>query len=105
MRFPSQHLVAHAVLLLLGVGILGCAEPAFAEGDCVRIEQRALDHDLASADCASARGTFDAAERIYKVDEVLDGTDAACGPPQGFFAVTFSHEPDGVTYCLSQAEG
>lgn len=92
------------LLYLLSTSLAGCSEPSFAVGDCVQIERRVLDSDLIRADCTSARGTFDASERIYKIDEVLERTDAQCGPPQGFFPVTFSHEPDGVTYCMSQAE-
>lgn len=103
-RVLDRVCVVGGMLVLAAVGA-GCTEPPFAVGDCVRIEQRAIDYDLNEADCATARGTFDAAERTYKIDEVLDGTDRQCGPPQGFFPVTFSHGGHGVTYCMSQAEG
>jgi len=99
-RFPPRL----ALAIVRGASLFGCGEPSFAVGDCVHIERRVLGHELTAADCSSARGTFDASERIYKIDEVLEGANAPCGPPQGFFSVTFSHEPDDVTYCMSQAE-
>lgn len=95
----------HCALLLLmltTVVTTGClGGPSFEVGDCVRIEQRTLDHDLKAADCSSAVGTFIAADRVYRVDAVLDGTNGVC-PVAGFFPVSFSHGPDGVTYCLVQ---
>jgi hypothetical protein len=93
-----------ALIAFTGAIVSGCvSEPSFAVGDCVLLEQRGFGHDLDEADCATARGTFDSNERVYQFDEVLDGTDAICGAPQGFFPVQFTHEPDDVTYCLSQA--
>lgn len=81
-----------------------CGEsgPSFEVGDCVRIEERALDSDLEAVDCAGAVGTFDPTARIYKVNEILGNTDGGCPELQGFFPVEFVHEPDGVTYCLVQ---
>ena len=90
--------------VVAGAFLISCSgEPEFAVGDCVVVESRGLGHELNEADCSTARGTFDANERVYKIDEVLDGVNAACGAPQGFFPVQFAHEPDDVTYCLSQA--
>lgn len=89
--------VAATPLLACGLG-----DPSFEVGDCVRIEQRIVDSDLESADCAEAVGTFAAEERIYRVDSVIDDTDGGCPALQGFFPVEFVHEPDGVTYCLVQ---
>lgn len=81
-----------------------CADdPSFAVGDCVRIEQRAIDANLRSANCEEARGTFDPSQRIYSVDSVIENTDGGCPALRGFFPVEFVHEPDGVTYCLVQA--
>jgi hypothetical protein len=79
------------------------SEPSYAVGDCVTIERRLLDYDLNAADCADAVGSLVAAERTYKVDEVLDDLDGGCPMLQGFFPVEFTHESDGVTYCLSMA--
>jgi hypothetical protein len=85
------------------VGAVGCStDPSFSVGDCVQIEQRIVDADLEAADCADAVGTFDGTSRVYRVEEVLDGTDGGCPTLQGFFPVEFVHEPDGVTYCLVQ---
>jgi hypothetical protein len=92
------------VISVAAVTMTGClGEEHFAVGDCVVIEERVLDHDLEAADCADAVGTFDPNERIYKVDAVLEGADASCSLPLGFFGVEFSHEPHDVTYCLSMA--
>lgn len=81
----------------------GAGSPSFAEGDCVTIDQRAIDSDLSPASCEDAVGTFDAAERTYRVDSVIPDLDGGCPQLQGFFPVEFVHEPDGVTYCLVQA--
>jgi hypothetical protein len=77
-------------------------DPSFQVGDCVRVEQQIVDSDLDAADCADAAGTFNAEERIYRVDSIIDNTDGGCPALQGFFPVEFVHEPDGVTYCLVQ---
>jgi hypothetical protein len=83
--------------------VQGCSDdPSFDVGDCVRIEQQIVDSDLEAADCAGAVGTFEAEERIYRVDSIIDDTDGGCPALQGFFPVEFIHEPDGVTYCLVQ---
>lgn len=80
-------------------------EPSFEVGDCVRIEQGLRDSDLVAAECEGARGTFDPMARVYKVNNVIDGTGGGCESLQGFFPVEFVHEPDDVTYCLVQASG
>ncbi len=80
----------------------GIDSSGFAEGDCVRIEERTIDSDLVSASCEDAVGTFDANERTYRVDSVIPNTDGGCPELRGFFPVEFVHEPDGVTYCLVQ---
>ena len=99
-----RHVRKLVLSVVAGALLISCSgEPEFAVGDCVVVEPRGLGHELSEADCSTARGTFDANERVYKVDEVLDGVTAACGAPQGFFPVQFTHEPDDVTYCLSQA--
>ena len=79
-------------------------DPPFAEGDCVGVGQGTLDSDLKEADCQGAVGTFDPAERIYRVNSIIDNTDGGCPSLQGFFPVEFVHEPDGVTYCLVQED-
>jgi hypothetical protein len=76
--------------------------PSFAEGDCVKVDQQIIDSDLVPASCEDAVGTFDAAQRTYRIDSILDGTDGGCPQLSGFFPVEFVHEPDGVTYCLVQ---
>ncbi len=60
--------------------------------------------DLAPADCAAARGTFDASKRTYVVKQVLDGPTADCPQLMGFFPVQFSAFDEDVTYCLAQQE-
>lgn len=97
-------------IVATATGLVGLVAPAcglvdgrsFDVGDCVRIEERVIDSDLEAADCADAVGTFDAAQRIYRVDSIIDDTDGGCPELQGFFPVEFVHEPDGVTYCLVQ---
>jgi peptidylprolyl isomerase len=91
-----------AVPLLAACGSDG---PSFQVGDCVRIEQRTVDSDLDAADCDDAVGTFEADDRIYQVDSIIDNTDGGCPALEGFFPVEFIHEPDGVTYCLVQQDG
>lgn len=106
---PEHRRLVRTVAASIGVAAMtttlaGCfGDDHFSVGDCVVIEQRLVDHDLKSADCADAVGTFDPNGRIYKVDQVLEGAGASCSAPQGFFGVEFSHEPHGVTYCLSMA--
>jgi hypothetical protein len=68
----------------------------------VKIVERTIDSDLESANCEGAVGSFDAAARIYRVNQIIDNTDGGCPQLQGFFPVEFVHEPDGVTYCLVQ---
>jgi peptidylprolyl isomerase len=80
-------------------------DPSFEVGDCVRIEQRTVDSDLSAAECDDAVGTFNADDRIYRVDSIIDNTDGGCPSLEGFFPVEFIHEPDGVTYCLVQEDG
>lgn len=100
-------LAALALLATTGaacdVGGLG-GGPQFAVNDCVRIEQQIVDSDLEAAPCSEAVGTFDATKRTYRVDSIIDNTDGGCPQLQGFFPVEFVHEPDGVTYCLVQAD-
>lgn len=99
-------------IVLVGLGSLAAApavqacsdEASFAVGDCVRIEQEIIDSDLTGAECDGAVGTFDGAERVYRVDSVIGDTDGGCPQLQGFFPVEFVHEPDGVTYCLVQQD-
>ena len=97
-----------AIVLLAGAIFLprivrAITQPTFAVGDCVRIEQQFIDHDLKSVNCADAVGTFDPTQRVYRVNDVIDGTTGGCPPLGGFFPVEFVHEPDDVTYCLVQA--
>lgn len=88
---------------LAGLPFAACSsDPSFAEGDCVRIEQRILDSDLEKTSCDGAVGTFDPEARVYRVDSIIDGTGGGCPALRGFFPVEFVHEPDGVTYCLVQ---
>lgn len=75
---------------------------SFAEGDCVKIEERAIDAGLVPASCEDAVGTFDENKRTYVVKSIIPNTDGGCPRPQGFFPVEFVHEPDGVTYCMVQ---
>lgn len=91
---------AAMVSLLLMTGCL--ASPQFSVGDCVQLQDRVFDSDMKSASCADAEGTFDPAERIYRVDSIIDNTDGGCPEFAGFFPVEFVREPDGVTYCLVQ---
>jgi hypothetical protein len=103
-RSTAAVAVVSAVVVAPMVAACGIVsdDPSFEVGDCVRIEQRVVDSDLDGADCADAVGTFNAEERIYKVDSIIDNTDGGCPALQGFFPVEFVHEPDGVTYCLVQ---
>lgn len=78
------------------------ASASFAEGDCVKIEKRAIDADLVPASCEDAVGTFDENERTYVIKSIIPNTDGGCPHPQGFFPVEFVHGPDGVTYCMVQ---
>lgn len=92
-------------LLVLGAsacGVLDSLAGKFAVGDCVRIERHLLDHDLSSADCDGAVGTFDIEERVFRVNSIIDGTKGSCPEGAGFFPVEFTHEPHGVIYCLVQ---
>lgn len=97
------------VILMAGVST-GCSaiesvtspDPSFDVGDCVRIEEGALDSDLTEAACDEAVGTFDPAARTYRVDSVIEGPDGSCPEGRGFFPVQFTHEPDDVIYCLVQ---
>jgi hypothetical protein len=50
-------------LLIVAGGVVGYMDPPVAVGDCVPVEPRASDYELTSTVCASARGTFGAAER------------------------------------------
>lgn len=87
-------------------GLTACGGgPEFAEGDCVTIKQKTLDSELEKASCEGAVGTFDDAERVYRVDSIIDGVDGTCPPLQGFFPVQFVDEPANTTYCLVQADG
>lgn len=102
-----QSSVGSVFTLALMIGVSGCSisglgGPQFSVGDCVRIQDRVLDSDLNEASCTDAVGTFDASERIYRVDSIIDDTDGGCPQLAGFFPVEFVHEPDGVTYCLVQ---
>lgn len=92
--------------LALAAGILaGCSDaPGFEVGDCVRVDRGVIDSDLEPADCASAVGTFDPSERVYRVDSIIQSTDGGCPSLRGFFPVEFVHEPGGVTYCLVQQD-
>jgi hypothetical protein len=102
-RSATRALALLAGLLLTSTLVQACSDdPSFKVGECVRIEQRAIDSDLKAADCADAVGTFDPTRRIYRVNEIIDNTDGGCPQLQGFFPVEFAHEPDGVTYCLVQ---
>lgn len=49
--------------------------------------------------CADEEGTFDPAERIYRIDSVIDNTEGGCPEFASPFPVEFDHEPDRVTYC------
>jgi hypothetical protein len=100
-RSTAAVAVVSAVVVAPMVAACGIVsdDPSFEVGDCVRIEQRVVDSDLDDADSV---GTFNAEERIYKVDSIIDNTDGGCPALQGFFPVEFVHEPDGVTYCLVQ---
>lgn len=97
-------------MVLLGFFVAVAAMPACSEGlsfevgDCVRIVQRLADFNLEEAECSEAVGTFDPdpTARIYRINQIVDGTEGECPEFQGFFPVEFAHEPDGVTYCLVQ---
>jgi len=96
---------ALALTLATVLSASGCSDdPSFEVGNCVRIVPHVLDEDLERAECAGAVGTFDPTERVYRVNEIIDGTDGGCPQLQGFFPVEFVHEPDGVTYCLVQQD-
>lgn len=89
----------------LSLATWGCStEPSFEVGDCVRVESGGFSDDMDEADCADAVGTFDATQRIYRVNEVIEGTGGGCPQLQGFFPVEFIHQPDDVTYCLVQED-
>ena len=92
--------ICAAVMALAGTAC--STEPSFAVGDCVRIESGAFSDDMKKTDCAGASGTFDPTERVYRVNEVIEGTGGGCPQLQGFFPVEFIHEPDDATYCLVQ---
>jgi len=56
---------------------------------------------MEKVDCADAVGSFDAAERVYSVNEVIDGTEGGCSYMGGFFPIEFVHKPDDA-YCPAQ---
>lgn len=90
---------AMAYLLLMA----GCiASPQLSVGDCMQLQDGVFASDMESASCVGAEGAFDPAERIYRVDSVIDNTNGGCTEFAGFFSVEVVHEPDGVTYCLVQ---
>ena len=92
-----------ACTLLLATS--ACSEESrFAVGDCVKVEDGVLDSDMKEADCADAQGTFDASQRTYRVDSIIDDTSGGCPQLAGFFPVELVHEPHGVTYCLVQQD-
>lgn len=95
-------LAVAAPLLVLGLSACETGDESYTVGDCVTIEERVLDFELESADCSDATGTFDASERTYRVDSVIDGTDGGCPALAGFFPVKFVDQPAGITYCLVQ---
>jgi hypothetical protein len=86
------------VLVASGCGLLG--DDAFEVGDCVKARQGITNDDLSRSDsCSESAITENIAESLYRVQAVLDGSDATC-PDLGTFVVEFSHEPHGKTYCL-----
>lgn len=94
---------ACATGLMLALALTACGGAKFEVGDCVTIEQQTLDSELEEATCGDATGSPVDADPIYSVDEVIDGSEGACGNPQGFLPTTFSDEPTDTTYCLSVA--
>ena len=85
-------------LVVSGCGLLD--EDAFEVGDCLKARSGVTNDDLSRSDSCSESGiTENIAESLYRVQVVLDGSDASC-PDLGTFVVEFSHEPHGKTYCL-----
>lgn len=86
------------VLVASGCGLVG--EDAFEAGDCVKARPGVTNDNLSRSDgCTDSAFIENIAESLYRVQVVLDGSDASC-PDLGTFVVEFSHEPHGKTYCL-----
>jgi hypothetical protein len=70
----------------------------FKVGDCATVAAAGLSGaKMDHADCPHGHGT--GLDPIYRVDNVLDGKDGRC--PGSHWGVTFSNEPENVTYCLT----
>lgn len=105
-RYTSASFTFVTLLLVSTAVLAGCSgEPEFAVGDCVAIDDDAISDDIEGASCDGAVGTFDASQRIYRVDSIIEGLEGTCPALVGFFPVQFTSEPDNVIYCLVQADG
>jgi hypothetical protein len=71
----------------------------YAVGDCVHVEQGFRDASMKKADCGAAGDSLLSGDPVYRVAAVEKGKDASC-PGGGFDHVTFSNEPENMTYCL-----
>ena len=100
--------VAVAVAVLVGFVSLLIRNPdmlhrvtgaGHAVGDCVRVEPGLNGSTMKDADCSSAENSMFSGDPVYQVSSVEDGKDASC-PGGGFDHVTFSNEPENMTYCL-----
>lgn len=102
----ARQLALGATFTLCALSLTACgSDPEFHVGDCVTISHGLTDSDLDTASCEEARGTLDPQKRTYKVDSIIEGTVGECPTAQGFYPVTFTDKPDGVIYCLTQADG
>jgi len=71
----------------------------YAVGDCVHVEPGFNGSNMAKADCSAAGNSGLTGDPVYRVAQVEKGKDAYC-PGGGFDHVTFSNEPEDMTYCL-----
>ncbi len=100
-RTTRRALAAAAVVALMplvGCGLLSSAE--FDEGDWVMAQSGVFNDDLDPGDCTKPVEPLSSDGVPYRVGAVLDGTGASCSSALEEWEVEFSHEPDGVTYCL-----
>ncbi|HET8659200.1 MAG TPA: class I SAM-dependent methyltransferase [Micromonosporaceae bacterium] len=70
----------------------------FATGDCVHVQRRLLDHEMERTECTRSRLGTSVDDLVYRVESVQDGKDGYC--PGGPGRITFSSEPEDMTYCL-----
>lgn len=91
-----------AVIAVVGIGaaiIAAVSGPNFAVGDCVLVTSGLLNDDMEKTSCRSTtmRERLDG-EGVYKIVDIRPYL-SSC---HGRYDVTFNHEPDDRTYCLTE---